>query len=75
MRSGFIPRLVGIFAIIAGCGYVINSCAFLFLPTYAGVIGQFAMILEAGELPLLWLLIWGARDQTQAPGLAAPALA
>jgi hypothetical protein len=63
MRSGFIPRLVGIFAIIAGCGYVINSSAFLFLPTYAGVIGQFAMILEAGELPLLWLLIWGAKEQ------------
>src|SRR6266700_6188261 len=44
MRSGFIPRLVGIFAIIAGCGYVISSCASLFLPTYASVIGQFAMI-------------------------------
>ena len=62
MRSGFIPRLVGIFAIMAGCGYVISSCASLFLPIYAGVIGQFAMILEAGELALIWMLIWGAKD-------------
>ena len=35
MRSGFIPSSVGICAIIAGCGYVISSCAVLFLPRYA----------------------------------------
>jgi hypothetical protein len=62
-RSGFIPRILGIFAIIAGCGYVIGSSASLFLPPYAGVIGQYAVILEAGELSFIWLLIWGARDQ------------
>src|SRR6266478_1202833 len=73
MRSGFIPRIIGVFAIIAGCGYVISSCASLFLPTYAGVIGQFAMILEAGELPLIWMLIWGARDQRPNQLTVAPA--
>ena len=63
MRSGFIPRFLGISVIVAGCGYVISSCATLFLPRYAPTISQFAMILEMGELPLIWMLIWGAKDQ------------
>lgn len=67
-RSGFIPRIIGVFAIIAGCGYVIGSSASLFLPTYASMIGQYAMILQAGELSFIWLLIWGAKPQ---PGAAA----
>jgi hypothetical protein len=62
MRSGFIPRILGICVIVAGCGYVISSCATLFLPTYAPIISQFAMILEAGELALVWMLIWGAKE-------------
>ena len=62
MRSGFIPRFLGISVIVAGCGYVISSCVTLFLPGYAPTIGQFAMILEMGELPLIWMLIWGAKD-------------
>jgi hypothetical protein len=75
IRSGFIPRILGIFAIIAGVGYVVSSCATLFLPTSARVIGQFAMILEMGELPLLWLVIWGAKDPPpDRPGLT-PAVA
>jgi Domain of unknown function (DUF4386) len=72
MRSGFIPRVVGICAIVAGCGYVISSCAILFLPTSAPFISNLAMILEAGELPLIWLLIWGAKEQQPRP---APAIA
>lgn len=62
MRSGFIPRFLGISVIVAGCGYVISSCAILFLSRYAPTISQFAMILEMGELPLIWMLIWGAKD-------------
>jgi len=62
MRSGFIPRFLGISVIVAGCGYVISSCAVLFLPRYAPTISQFAMILEMGELPLIWMLIWGAKE-------------
>lgn len=62
-RSGFIPRVIGVFAIIACCGYVIASGASLLLPAYAGVIAQYAMILQAGELAFIWMLIWGAKDQ------------
>src|SRR5947207_2377225 len=63
-RCGFIPRILGVFAIIAGCGYVIISSASLFLPASAGVINQYATILEAGELSFIWLLIWGAKNQS-----------
>jgi hypothetical protein len=71
-RSGFIPRILGVFAIIAGCGNVIASAAFLFLPTYAGVIGQYATILQAGELAFIWMLIWGAREQRPGQPAVAP---
>ncbi len=63
MRSGFIPRFVGIAAIIAGCGYVISSSVSLFLPASAQGIGDLAMILGVGELAFFWLLIWGAKEQ------------
>jgi hypothetical protein len=62
MRSGFIPRFVGIATMIAGCGYVISSSVTLFLPASAQGIGQLAMILGVGELAFFWLLIWGAKE-------------
>ncbi|MFN2507384.1 MAG: DUF4386 domain-containing protein [Chthoniobacterales bacterium] len=73
MRSGFIPRFVGIAAMVAGCGYVISSSVSLFLPPSAQGIGQLAMILGVGELTFLWLLIWGAKDQRK-DAVPAPAV-
>jgi hypothetical protein len=67
MRSGFIPRFVGIAVMIAGGGYVIASSISLFLPAFAQW-GQLAVVLGAGELAILWLLIWGAKPQ---PGAAS----
>lgn len=75
MRSGFIPRFLGISVIVAGCGYVISSCVTLFLPRYAPTISQFAMILEMGELPLIWMLIWGAKDPPPDQARLDPAVA
>ncbi|MFN2622642.1 MAG: DUF4386 domain-containing protein [Chthoniobacterales bacterium] len=63
-RSGFIPRILGVFAIVAGFGNVMASLAALFLPTYAGVINPYMTILQAGELPLLWMVIWGANPHS-----------
>jgi len=73
MRSGFIPRFVGVATIMAGCGYVIASSVALFLPASAQGIGDFAMILGAGELAFFWLLIWGAKPQRGATTQLAPA--
>ncbi|MEP6821688.1 MAG: DUF4386 domain-containing protein [Chthoniobacterales bacterium] len=72
IRSGIIPRFVGIAAIMAGCGYVISSSVSLFPPASAQGIGQLAMILGVGELAFLWLLIWGAKDQTGRQAIPAP---
>src|SRR6266446_10811180 len=64
IRSGFIPRFLGVLLFIAGSGYVASSFTSLLLPPYAHLVDQFTMVLTAGELPIIfWLLIWGARDQ------------
>jgi len=77
IRSGFIPRFLGFLLLIAGMGYLIDSFTFLVFPTYKQVGSQIAMILELGELPIIfWLLIWGARvPATIPPGNAQPATA
>ena len=75
IRSGFIPRFLGFLLLIAGMGYLIDSFTVLVLPTYKQVGNQIAMILELGELPIIfWLLIWGARMPAKIkPGPAQPA--
>lgn len=63
MRSGFIPRLIGLSSIIGGIGYTLGSVASLCFPE-AGLVGPLANILEIGELPaIFWLLIKGARPR------------
>lgn len=64
MRSGFIPRVLRVFLMIAGSGYLVSSVAYVLLPQQAHFVSQLAMVLELGELPAaLWLLIWGAKAQ------------
>jgi hypothetical protein len=75
MRSGFIPRFVGIAVMIAGCGYVIASSVSLFLPPSAQAFADLAMILGLGELAFLWMLFWGAKDQPSGQPLPAAAAA
>ena len=71
IRSGFIPRVIGYLLFLAGCGYVADSFTAILLPAYRGAVGQAAGIFEFAELSIiLWLLIWGAKDQV---GAAAPA--
>ena len=72
IRSGFIPRLVGIATIIAGCGYVISSSVVLFLPPSAQGFADLAMILGIGELAFFWMLIRGAKDQPARHAFAVP---
>ena len=64
-RSRFIPKILGVLLIIAGCGYVLSTFTFLILPQYQTAILPFMTLLEVGELPIIiWLLIWGAKDQS-----------
>ena len=64
MRSGFLPRILGVLLIVNGFAYLAASLTSLVLPAYAGVVNRFALIAETGELwIMLWLLIKGARVQ------------
>jgi hypothetical protein len=76
IRSGFIPRFLGVLLFIAGSGYLASSFTSLLLPSYRHLVDQFAMVLTAGELPIIfWLLIWGAKDQPLDEQAHDPAIA
>ena len=70
-KSGFLPRILGVLLIAAGCGYLADSLTPLLLPHFAVVVDRFASIaLTLGEPAIiLWLLIRGANEQP----LATPA--
>jgi hypothetical protein len=71
MRSGFIPKILGVLLIINGFAYVVASLTELLAPAYANLVERFALIPETGELwIMLWLLIKGVRAQ---PPVAASA--
>lgn len=65
IRSGFIPRSLGLLLILAGIGYVTSSFTTLLFPQFKGTVDSIAGILEFGEVPIIfWLLIWGAKSPT-----------
>lgn len=70
VRSGFIPRFLGVLLMIAGAAYLASSFTILVLPQYAPMVTRLAFPLYFGELPIVfWLLIWGARPRPSgAPG-------
>jgi Domain of unknown function (DUF4386) len=72
MRSGFLPRILGILLIAACFGYLTGSFTSLLLPRFATVVNRFTIIAgAAGELPMMmWLLVRGAKVRQ----LTSPAL-
>jgi len=71
IRSGFIPRVLGVLLMIAGTAYLASAFATLVLPQYAPLVGKIALPLEVGELPIIfWLLIWGAKTRPTAAAAA-----
>lgn len=63
-RSGFLPRILGVFLWVAGFAYLTGCLTSLLFPSYGRMISPYLLVLEAGELPIiLWLLIKGAKDQ------------
>jgi hypothetical protein len=64
IRSGFIPKALGVVLLVAGAGYLVNSVTALTLPSVAPLVERLTSPLTLGELPIVvWLLIWGARAQ------------
>jgi hypothetical protein len=70
-RSGFLPRLIGVWLMINCFGYVLLSMTSLFFPAYSDKLFVWLQPALFGELAImLYLLIKGARVQ---PAVAATA--
>jgi hypothetical protein len=62
IRSGFLPRVLGMLLIVAGFALVTSSVTSIVLPAYGRVVSQAMMPLALGEMPIIfWLLIMGAK--------------
>jgi Domain of unknown function (DUF4386) len=62
-KSGFIPRILGVFLILNGIAYIILSFTFQLFPEYSGIVFNLSMpFLFLGEISIiLWLLIKGVK--------------
>ena len=57
LRSGFVPRVVGVLAIVAGAGYVLDFAISLVVPDAANSLSSVVSLAQAGELAtVVWLL-------------------
>ncbi len=71
MRSGFLPRILGVLLIVNGFAYVAVSLTSLLLPSYANLVSRAVLPALLGELWIwLWLLIQGAKPQPLAAAAA-----
>ena len=66
VRSGFMPRWIGIAIIVAGAGYMLNSFVSILSPPLSRVLSNYFLALGVGEIAnVTWLLGWGARERDQ----------
>ena len=65
LKSGFIPKIIGIFLIIGCFSYLTITFTTLFLPNYEEIITTVLMLpLALGEFSIVfWLLIKGVKTQ------------
>jgi hypothetical protein len=71
LRSGFFPRLLGVWLIVAGFCYLALSLTSLLVPQYQDIVFTVAQPALLGEVAImLWLLIKGANVRA----LSAPTL-
>ncbi len=68
MQSRFLPRILGVFLLLAGFAYCVTSATSLLWPEHRTMINRFMMPLYFGEVPIIfWLLIKGARQLPAVP--------
>lgn len=61
--SGYIPRLLGVLFLLAGCGYLIDSAAQLVVPGYGATPALLALPIAVAEIAFpLWLLFGGVKN-------------
>jgi hypothetical protein len=66
-KSEFIPRILGIFLVIGGIAYMIDSTIGILFPNYSSFAKYPTLLLAAiGEISItLWLLIKGVKTKEQ----------
>jgi hypothetical protein len=68
MKSGFLPRILGILLLVAGFAYLTASVTAIVVPEYRRAVWRIMTPLYFGEVPIIfWLLIKGARRGPAAP--------
>src|SRR5256712_3027656 len=71
IKSGFLPRFLGVWLIINGFAYLITSFTGLLLPQYEGLVSNITFPALLGEMVfMLWLVISGATAETSAAAAA-----
>jgi hypothetical protein len=76
-KSRFLPRFLGVWLIITGIFYLVLSFTSIMLPQYKDMVlnSLFALPAEVGEVAfMLWLLIMGAKNNTQGNHQTNPTL-
>lgn len=64
IRSGFMPRFLGVWLVINGFAYLALSITGLLFPSHQDAVAQIAFPCQLGEIAfMLWLLIMGARPR------------
>ena len=74
LRSGFLPRFLGLWLIINGFAYLTMSVTGLLLPQYEVTVSNIAFPALLGEMAfMLWLVIKGAKPQPLEATASSPA--
>ncbi|HET7498035.1 MAG TPA: DUF4386 domain-containing protein [Candidatus Eisenbacteria bacterium] len=69
LRSGFLPRVLGVLLMIAGSAYLVSSVTTLAMPAYKAAVTRVMMPLYFGEVPIIfWLMLKGAKVPQAALG-------
>jgi hypothetical protein len=75
VKSGFLPRVLGVLLMVAGFAYLISSVTTIVFPAYWHLVSQVMMPLYFGEVPIIfWLLIKGAKIPEHAAHRGQPAI-
>jgi Domain of unknown function (DUF4386) len=57
IKSGFMPKIIGVFLLIAGVGYMVDFALFFLFPEITVTVSEYTFVGEV--LLLLWLLVMG----------------
>ena len=72
-KSGFIPRVLGLFLMLNGLAYILEWSTLLLFPAYKAMVRVWVFPFFFGELAItLWLLLVGIRIKPVAQGSAGP---